>query len=351
VQQFPLPPVLTKEFVMNERAVSRLATDLQNGNYNEAASICRSELNADPQSALQDIKQANLLAGQNARMHIGTRHSDGDMAIVDQNGQVMTRIGNPYQQSQGYDAGFNNGQIAQRYPNQFPQDGNYPGQMPQRYPNQFPQDGNYPGQEYPGQFSQNGRYPGQFQQDGWQNGGFQNSQNQRMEVQRLAQDLAVGNTSEAAYLTQNLLQSPDGQRAIQSANQLADMEARQYGRYRAAEHAVPMRNGQEVILSDRGQILAGCGNIYEAQNMIGPSQFAPSPVNVSGNDGFNGGYNGAYFNGGYPPQTYPPQSYYPQQGYYNNGGNLASFGIGTAVGLTLSTIFRGVGGYHGRGRR
>jgi hypothetical protein len=286
------------------------------------------------------------MAGQSSNLHVGVRHSDGDVAIVDQNGQVMTRVGNPYQQG-SYDTGLNN---RQSYPGQFPQgagqfDGNPQGQM--RYPGQFPQDGSFQG--YPGQVSQDGGYiPGQ---NSWGNPGFPGNNGQygqeRMEVQRLAQDLAFGNTREAAYLTQNLLHSPDGQRAIQQADQLADMEARQYGRYRAAEHAVTMGNGQEVLISDRGQMLAGCGNAYESQNMYGPG------ANVSNwnNNGWNNQdqTNGAYFNGGYPPQTY-----YPSQNYGQNyGNNLGSFALGTGVGVALSAIFGGGrGGYHGGfGRR
>src|SRR6202042_3092316 len=146
-------------------------------------------------------------------------------------------------------------------------------------------------------------------------------------------DLAIGNTRDAAYITQDLLQRPDGVQALQAANQMADVEARQYGRYRAAEHVLPTRNGQEVLVNDRGQMLANCGSIYEGQNMIGPGQYAPSSACLSNTNCFADGsyncsYNGSYNNGAY------------YNSYPNNGvSNAVSFGFGTLAGLTISGLF------------
>jgi len=114
-----------------QQMVGRLAQDLVQGNTGDALNVLNS-LMQRPGDAARRIQDANQLADQEARQqglngareHIGTRRSDGDVAIVDDSGRPIARAGNIYDANNGYDGRYN-GQAQQlNYPQQgFPQQG------------------------------------------------------------------------------------------------------------------------------------------------------------------------------------------------------------------------------------
>lgn len=107
---------------MSEREVYRLSQDLRSGNAEDAARVIHQELQTRPQVAAQELREANNMAGQNARLHVGHK-ADGDMAIVDNSGHAVIRLGHLQQQSQ-----FSNYNSLGRY-----QDSNYNSSIQNRY--------------------------------------------------------------------------------------------------------------------------------------------------------------------------------------------------------------------------
>ncbi|MBI2810802.1 MAG: hypothetical protein HYX67_08250 [Candidatus Melainabacteria bacterium] len=223
---------------MSEREVSRLAQDLRSGNAQDAVNVIRYELQTHPQQALQELRQANNIAGPNARLHLGHK-SDGDMALVDNSGRAVAHLGHLQQQyannnfNRYQDSSYLNGQ--NRY-----QDNNYNSQG--RYQDTYfngsngrPQDMSYLNNRYDGY--QNNTYLNGRVQDGFYN----QSQGQ---VGRLANDLARGDARDAVYTVQDILRnSNDPSRAINEANRLADQQACRMGYRSAMEHIANTRDG------------------------------------------------------------------------------------------------------------
>ncbi len=181
---------------MSEREVSRLAQDMRSGNAQDAINVIQHELHTRPQQqVLQELRQANNIAGPNSRLHLGHK-PDGDMALVDNSGRAVAHLGHLQQQQFGGNSNFNryqdssylNGQ--NRYQDTYNnpqgryQDSNFIGA------NGRPQDMSY--------LNNNNRYDG-YQNNNYLNGRVQDNfynQNQG-QVGRLANDLARGDARDA----------------------------------------------------------------------------------------------------------------------------------------------------------
>ncbi len=302
---------------MSEREVYRIAQDLRAGNAQDAANVIRYELQTQPQQALQDLRAANNIAGPNARLHVGQR-PDGDVALVDNYGRSVANLGR-LQQYNGYDNRYpNNNGYDNRYPNSNGYDNRYPNGA-----NGYPQDMSY---------LNNNRY------NGGQNYGI---------VGRLANDLARGDTRDAAMTAENIMRSyNDPNRALNEANRLADQRAYQMGYRSAMEHIAQTRNGDLAVVDQYGRQLARIEN-YNNNNRYYPNN----------NDRYYPNNNDRYYpnNGSYYPNNgsyYPNNgSYYPNNnGYYNGGqryyGNInggeaaAAIGLSILGGMVLSNIGR-----------
>lgn len=347
---------------MSEREVSRLAQDLRSGNAQDAVNVIRQELQNHPQIALQELRQANAMAGPNARLHLGQK-SDGDVALVDNSGRTVARIDVQQQQQQQYS---NNWNTQGRY-----QDNSWNNQG--RYQdNSWSNQGRYQDQYYNGA---NGRpqdmsYLNGNRYDGYQNGRdnfYGQNQNQ---VGRLAQDLARGDARDAVRAVQDILRcSDDPSRAINEANRLADQMARRMGYRSAMEHIANTRDGSGnlAVVDQYGRQIARIdsydnrnnngwnnnnydrystypnNNSYYRNNdsyyqnnssyYDGRPSYAPNQNNSRyGNGYYNGNYNGSYNNNNY-------DSYYGNNHNRLNGGQAAAaIGIGIVGGLILSNI-------------
>ncbi len=343
---------------MSEREVSRLAQDLRSGNAQDAVNVIRQELQTHPQQALQELRQANNIAGPNARLHLGQK-PDGDMALVDNSGRAVAHLGhlqqqygnnnfNRYQDTNRYqDSSYLNGQ--NRY-----QDNNL-GRYQDSYfngSNGRPQDMSYLNSRNDGY--QNNTYLNGRVQDGYYN----RSQGQ---VGRLANDLARGDARDAVYAVQDILRnSNDPSRAINEANRLADQQACRMGYRSAMEHIANTRDGSGnlAVVDQYGRQIARIENCQTDNRYSNGNyeRYSTYPNNdryyQNGSTYYDGRpsyaptqnynrYNGSYNNGGYddcPPQ----QRYYGGNNYshLNGGQAAAAIGIGLVGGLILSNIGR-----------
>ncbi len=332
---------------MSEREVSRLAQDLRSGNAQDAVNVIRQELQNHPQYALQELRQANAIAGPNARLHLGQK-ADGDMALVDNSGRAVAHLGHLQQQQYN-----NNWNTQGRY-----QDNNWNDQG--RY-----QDNSWNNQ-------------GRYQDNSWNNQGryqdnfYNQSQGQ---IGRLAQDLARGDARDAVRATQDILRnSNDPSRAINEANRLADQMACRMGYRSAMEHIANTRDGSGnlAVVDQYGRQLARIENCQPGYNNNGWNnnnnnydRYSNYPNNGSyyqnGSSYYDGRpsyaptqnnsrYGNGYYNGSYNNNHYddcpPQQRYYGNNNNYNNYNRLnggqaaAAIGIGIVGGLILSNIGR-----------
>jgi hypothetical protein len=371
---------------MSEREVSRIAHDLKNGNAEDAVNVIRNELQTHPQLALQELRQANQMAGPDARLHVGHKQ-DGDMALVDSTGRPIAHIGNPQQLQQQYGrTDYPNS----TYPNNTNPNsiGRYADSAPYLNGQNRPQDQSYlngqnnPNSRFQEQPYQNGRY-----QDGingnqnYLNGRIQESygQNQygnpQAQIGRIAQDLVRGDARDAARELHNAIQHTDNpRRLIDEANRCADEQARRMGYRSAVEHIGTNRRGDIAVVDQNRQPIERVGNINDNYNNVNNGidsryQSYPNPSYPGTQNYYQDRQQSSYYpnqnpnyaNPNYVGSNYgdnyvqPQQQYIPQQQYYpNNGGSTAlGLGIGVVSGLLLSNIGRNnnYNSYHGWHRR
>ncbi|MBS2002437.1 MAG: hypothetical protein U0103_05670 [Candidatus Obscuribacterales bacterium] len=319
---------------MSEREVYRIAQDMRSGNAQDAANVIRYELQANPQQVLQELRMANSMAGPNARLHL-TQRPDGDIAMVDNYGRSVANLGR-LQQMQ-----YNNYNNYNNYDSRYYQNG----------ANGYPQDMSYLNNGY-----------------GNQNYG---------QVGRLANDLARGDTRDAAITAQNIIRTyDDPNRALNEANRLADQRAYQMGYRSAMEHIAQTGRGDLAVVDQYGRQLAridNCNNNYDRYSQY-PNNGSYYSSNGSYYDNYNNNsrYNGSYYNGNYNSSYYngnnynnryyssggysdycPPQRYY---GNNMNGGQVAAaIGLSIIGGLVMSNIgrhnnYNNYNNYHHRGR-
>ncbi len=359
---------------MSDREISRLTRDLQTGNAEDASSVIRHEIQVNPQSALQEVRQANQLAGPNARLHVGHKQ-DGDMAIVDHTGRPIVQLGHLGQQNLNNQNGRYQDQSYLNGQNGRPQDTSYLNNQNGRYQDQSylnGQNGRYQDQSYlnnqngrPQDMSylnnQNGRYQDQSYLNG-QNGRYQdqsylNNQNGRYQdgsysnggqsqvVGRLANDLSRGDARDASNVLNYVLRSgDDATRVIQEANRCADQQAARMGYRSAMEHIGINRRGDIAIVDQYGQPIERAGNINDSRQQNNNSSYYQDRQQSNYYDNrstYAPQQNGSnYYGDQYQQQQ--QQQWQQQQRYGNmNGGNAAlGIGIGVVSGLLLSNIGR-----------